>query len=844
MKKSIIKLLVFAAAFVLALVVIGKVMNQGHDNLTMEMAEASFPLVTMELDGIEYNQLHGYSSPMNVSFQRDTVTVLGESRNTGFVVDTYGRNVTGISIQVRNVDGSRLIEDTELTEYETEGNRIRGTIALKDLIERDTDYSLAIVLQLNGSTRVYYYTKVIWSNSLNPREKLEYVLDFHQRLYDREAAREIIPYLETNSQLEDNSSFHNVNIHSSFRQITWGDLPVREETVPRIRLTEIASQTASLLVDYVVSTTGENGAVVYYMVQEHFRVRYIYTQEIMYLLDYQRNMTQIPDTGMMYANDKILLGITSTQIPMMESEDGNIVVFQAANQLLSYNVISNKLTVLFSFYDRQNADWRTLYNQHAIKILDVEEGGNVQFALYGYMNRGRHEGEVGIQLYTYNSGLNTIEELLYIPYDKTYAVLAAEMDSLLYLNRDQKLYLKLNNMVYEIDLVERTCLPLVQIIQDGSMHVSDNHKILVWSEGQDIYHSQVLNVRNLSTGSRNSLTVGKDEAILPLGFMDEDIIYGVARLEDVREENSGRIFFPMYKICISSSGGQLLKKYEQDGIYVTDIQVTENQITLQRLSRPESGEYKEAAGDQIMNNMEAKTGKNFIVSAVIDVYERYVQIQTKSAIDSKSIMILNPKEVVFEGGRELQLPDQEDIERYYVYGPYGVNGIYTSPAGAVNQAYSIAGVVVDDSGECIWLRGNRSARNQISAIREKGLEEGETSLAVCLDTIFSYEGMVRNSEYLLSRGQSVMEILENNLEDAEILDLTGCSVDAMLYYVNRNIPVLALMKDGEAVLITGFDEYNTILLEPAIGRLHRVSMSDSAQLFSENGNCFITYVRP
>ena len=840
MKKSIIKLIVFAVTFVLALVVISRVMNQGHDNLTMDMAGASFPLVSMEMEGVEYNQLHGYSSPMDVSFQRDTVTVLGESRNTGFVVDTYGRDVTGISIQVRSADGSRLIEDTELTEYQVEGNQIYGNIALKDLIERDTDYSLTIVLHLDESIQIYYYTKVIWSDRLNAKEKLDYVLDFHQRLYDREAARQLTKYLETNAQLEDNSSFHKVNIHSSFRQITWDELPVKEETEVLVRLTEIASQTASLLVDYVVSTTGESGTTVYYMVQEHFRIRY--TPERMYLLDYQRTMTQIPDTEEMYAHDKILLGITATDIPMMESEDGNIVVFQVANKLFSYNITSNKLTVIFSFYDEQNADWRTLYNQHAIKILDVDEGGNVQFALYGYMNRGRHEGEVGIQLYTYNNSLNTIEELLYIPYDKTYAVLAAEMDSLLYLNRDQKLYLELENMVYEIDLAERICSPLIQIIQDGSMQVSANHKILVWSEGQDIYHSRILNIRNLSTGTRQSVKVGADEAIRPLGFMNEDIIYGVALQEDIREENSGRIFFPMYKICISNSSGELLKEYKQEGLYVTDIQVTGNQITLQRLERLESGSYQETSPDQIMNNMETQTGKNVIVTANIDVYKRYVQIQTKSKIDSKTIMILNPKEVVYEGGRELQLPEQENMARYYVYGPYGVNGIYTSPAGAVNQAYSIAGVVVDERGECIWLRGNRSARNQISVIRETDVDEGETSLAVCLDTIFAYEGLVRDSNYLLSQGKSVMEILEDNLENAQILDLTGCSMDAMLYYVNRNIPVLALMRDGEAVLITGFDEYNAILLEPAIGRLYRMGLNDSTERFSENGNCFITYI--
>ncbi len=841
MKKSIIKLLVFAAAFLLGLVVIGRIMNQGHDNLTMEMGGATFPLVTMETDGIAYNQLHGYSAPMDIAFQRDTVTVLGDGRDTGFTVETFGRNVTGISVQVRSADGSRLIEDTALTEYQTQGERIRGTVSLKDLIERDTDYSLAIVLELNGSTSVYYYTRVIWSDSLNVKEKLEYALDFHRKLYDREAARELTKYLETNSRLEDNSSFHNVNIHSSFRQITWDELPVKEEMAPQIRLTEIASQTASLLLDYVVSTKGEDGGKTYYRMREHFRIRY--TPERMYLLDYQRTMTQIPNVEEMYANDKILLGITSEEVPMMESEDGSTVVFQEANRLLSYNAASNKLTVIFSFYDRDNGDWRTLYDQHAIRILDVDESGSVQFALYGYMNRGRHEGEVGIQLYSYNSALNTIEELLYIPYEKTFAVLSAEMDDLLYLNRNRKLYLQLENTVYEIDLENRTYSSLLAVTQDGSMHVSEDHRILVWSEGEDIYHSRVLNIRNLGTGVCNSIQVGPDEAVRPLGFMDEDVIFGVAKLEDIREENSGRFFFPMYRICICNSSGAVLKEYEQDGLYITDIQVAANQITLKRLSRLESGEYKEADDDQIMNNMEAETGKNTIVTADIAVYKKYVQIKTTGIIDSKNIKVLNPKEVVYEGGRELRLPAGGGTNRYYVYGPYGVDNIFTSPAGAVNQAYEISGVVVDENGACIWLRGNRSPRNQISSIRETGVEEGETSLSVCLDAIFSYEGLAHNSDYLLGLGKTVPEILEENLEGARILDLTGCNVDAMLYYVNRNIPVLALLRDGEAVLITGFDEYNTILLEPAINRLHKMGMNDSAEWFAENGNCFITYIK-
>ena len=105
-------------------------------------------------------------------------------------------------------------------------------------------------------------------------------------------------------------------------------------------------------------------------------------------------MNQIPDEERLRVDDRIVLGITGEDVAMQESEDGNIVAFVASNRLFCYNITTNKLTLAFSFYDAENADARTMYDQHAIKILDMDEGGNMQFAVYGYMNRGRHEGEV------------------------------------------------------------------------------------------------------------------------------------------------------------------------------------------------------------------------------------------------------------------------------------------------------------------------------------------------------------------------------------------------------------------------------------------------------------------
>lgn len=840
MKKTIIRIAVCVVVFLASALIIGSIMNQGHNNMTMEMAPATLPMITMESGGVACNELHGNTVEMDVAYQKDCITLLGEGRQANFTVNTFGREITGISTEVRSIDGSRLIENSEVTGWKANGKSFSVSLTLKDLIDTNTQYSLTLILELEGEQKVYYYTTILWNDDVHISEILEFATDFHGKLYDKEMAKELTKYLEPNSKLTDNGTFHKVNIHSSFQQITWGSLEPVQEDAASIRLTQISGNVASLLMDFVVST-GEGKNKIYYNVEEYYRVRY--TSERMYLLDYERTMTQIPDTTRMYANDKILLGITDENVDMMESADGNTVVFSDMGQLLSYNAATNGLTVIFSFYDKDNADRRTLYDNHGIKILDVDEGGNVKFAVYGYMNRGRHEGETGIQIISYDNSLNTIEEEVYIPYSKSYAVLKDEMEQLLYRNRQQHVYFFLENGVYDVDLENRSAEQLVSIRQDDSLQVSENHEIIVWQEGDDINHSNQLNVRNLNTGEQTVIRAEDGEAIRPLGFMGEDIIYGVARESDIRTENSGQIFYPMYKVCISNSSGDNLKEYGQDGIYIVDCAIEGNQITLSRIQRSENGSYQEILDDQIMNNVEEEPGQNKVVTADIDIYERYVQIQTKTTIDTRTIKVLNPKEVVFEGGRELTLDAVSEVSRYYVYNAYGVQGIYSAPGKAVKEAYDSSGVVANDRGITVWLKGNRVSRNQIMAIKEESVTDQKNSLTVCLDNILRHAGITRNTEYDLAQGKTAIQILEENMTGVQVLDLSGCSLDAVLYYVNQDIPVLAILEDGEAVLVTGFNEFNVVIMEPSTGKLYKKGMNDATTWFAENGNHFISYMK-
>ncbi len=839
MKKTIIKIVVILLTFIVSLIVISKIMNQGTNNLTMEMAPASLPIVTLDKDGILYNELHGYKDAMNVAFQRDTMTELGPNREVAFQVDPFGNDIASISIEVRSTDGQRLIENSEVVNLEKKDGRIYGSTTLKDLIEQDSEYALVILLNMDHNQVIRYYTRIIWSENTFAKEKIQFVQNFHEKTYDKEKAKELVTYLESNSK-GDNTTFYQVDIHSSFQQITWGDLNVVEAAKPSISIKELASQTASIHLKFVVSITEEK-TTTFYLVTEYFRIRY--TPDRTYLLDYERTMTQMPRVeSNIYANDKIMLGIVDPNTPFVESEDGNVVVFNVANRLCSYNVSTNKLAILFSFYNDENMDVRTLYDQHNIKIFDTDEGGNVQFAVYGYMNRGRHEGEIGIQIYNYDSTLNTIEEVVYIPYDKTFTVLQKEMEQLLYMNRENNLYFFLEDTVYGVYLSNNKFERIVTITQDGSMHVSNNQKILVWQEGTDIYHSTSLMVKNLNDGTISTIEASTNEFVRPLGFMGEDIIYGVAKEEDIRFDNTGRVFFPMYKICIQNAEGQLLKTYSQSNIYVTGCNVLDNQIILDRLLLNENGEYTETTQDQIMNNLDVPEGRNKLEVVSIDKYLKYVQIQFHKTIDSKTIKILTPKEVLFEGGRELVLKDDVDTPRYYVYGAEGVAGIFNAPSKAVELAYSISGVVVNNQGDFIWQKGNRSIKNQIMAIKELTLEDGQSSLAACLDTMLKLEGVIRNSQFLLNQGETVADILNNNLENVQVLDLTGCNLDSVLHYVNQDFPVLATLKDGESVLITGFNQFNVVIVDAQTGIPYKKGINDSTEWFEENGNQFITYI--
>lgn len=819
-------------------------MNRGNTDMTAEMSPAGFPLVTFVYEGLQFNTIHGYADQMEIPFLRETITPLMEGRNLSIRIDTYGTGIEKIEYEVRTMDASRLIEDTQVYNYITNKDIITADITLKDLLEDHQEYSFCLLLQTVKGDEIRYYTRIIEADDYQVPDKLEYVYFFNDATFDKYTASNELPiYLESNSE-GNNTTFHKVNIHSSLNQVTWGNLPVERVTEPVAMIRDIESDIANIEVQYLAVIT-DNEKDIFYTVEEYYRIRQ--GEERFFLLDYERTMEQIFDleTATM-ANNKIMLGITGENVQLAESSDGSRLAFVNAGSLYSYNITDNKISKVFGFLDDDITDLREAYQEHDIKIFHVDETGNVYFMVYGYMNRGIHEGEMGAAIYYYDSVLNTVEEEIFIPYTKSFEMLEQDVMKLSYVNSANEYFIYLDHAVYQIGLLDHTCKQLVTGLPLGAFAASGQQQIIAWASGADLNNATQIIICDLTTGKINNIEAEENTRIQPIGFFGEDFVYGVARKEDIIRDATGKMLYPMYQVLIRDVSGNILKQYEEAGIYVVDTQVGDDMITMVRMKRDDSNKgWSYTTDDQILYNDTSSGGKNTIEVVTTENYEKIIQIVVRKEINLETLQVMEPKQVLFEGDRSVDLGEVTYSGReYYLYVKGDLAAIYAGLPEAIDGAYRLNGVVVDDQGTYLYRKTGRPARNQIMAINPVKAEAEGGELAVCLDVMLALEGYTVDTAPLLRQGREPEEILEEKGVGITVLDLNGCKLDVILYYVAQDIPVLARMVDGSAVLVIGYNEYQIVVMNPQTGTNYKISMNEASRWFEENGNWFLAYLLP
>jgi hypothetical protein len=221
-----------------------------------------------------------------------------------------------------------------------------------------------------------------------------------------------------------------------------------------------------------------------YNVKEFFRIRSV--GDTIYLLDYNRDLQEVFSSRSVMDQKGILLGIVPEDVPYETNKQDSILAFVQNRTLWMYNKKNEELTKVFSFAEEDTQDVRSLNDQHAVRIISMDDHGNIAFAVYGYMNRGEHEGEVGVGIYYFNVDSNLIQEKGFIPSTKSFAIAEDELGKMVYYNHAQELlYVLADQVLYRIDLDKNQQEVLAKGLEAGKYAVSDDgHQLAYQTDGE------------------------------------------------------------------------------------------------------------------------------------------------------------------------------------------------------------------------------------------------------------------------------------------------------------------------------------------------------------------------
>lgn len=144
--------------------------------------------------------------------------------------------------------------------------------------------------------------------------------------------------------------------------------------------------------------------------------------------------------------------------------------------------------------------------------------------------------------------------------------------------------------------------------------------------------------------------------------------------------------------------------------------------------------------------------------------------------------------------------------------------------------------MVDSKGRDIW-KEKIPDRAEIGTVT---LQQGDNPLESCLLSILSYEKS--GASIVKTDGAADAIATLEQINGADVLDLTGCSLEDVLYFTAKDTPVLALRSDG-AMLITGYGPSNIAVLDPSgSGKRELLTRAQAAKKFG-SGTSYLAYIR-
>lgn len=795
MKKRIMILL---SVFIISLVFFEFILNYEKHGEVQPITEATLPVISADAGGREVNFMYGFTNKMNTALCMGPETpVSGDSIDLS--IYTYGDSIDKASYQLKKIEDQKTVSKGNM-ELSGDKSLKKASIDL-DNMESGRQYFLIIELSA-GDKNIRYYSRVVSGSDVGIKGCMDLADTIHKAAISKDRTG-LSPYMEPDSAAVDNSLDH-VSINSSLTQAMYNDMELEQDGASIYTVNEYLNGNMEITINTILNEKKDPQTK--YAVTEYMRVKY--SSEKMRLMSYDRSMEKVFDPQNAKATEDTLnIGVSDKNTDFIANETGTIVAFVSNGGVYEYNQNTGVITTLFSFSDKaENLRYTNNYQGHGVRLLSIDEGGSVSFTVYGYMNSGIHEGNNGVGVYHYDDGRKLTEEDIFISSDASYQFLQQEYSDSLYRSGSDKYYIMSGNKVYEMSADKKETKVILNGMKEGQYIRSKNSRFISWTDSKG--GSDVINTIDLENGNKMKTVAADGELIVPLVYMEQDLVYGKVKKEDIVSNPDGTTTDLINEIVIakvSDSKVQTEKSYPQNGVYVTSVNLDGSSLTLNRVSKEKDG-IADAGQDVIKNTFEegkktvtfetendanAGSVRKFVMSKKTD------KTRVKSAI-AKSSMTKD------ENNFKLDIPDIKD--KYIITVGDRIISIENDVVTAIQKADGLNGTVIDTRQKTIWAKSRKDYCSNIE---------------------------VTSSD--------MNEMVSKSKKGVKYLDLTGCNMKQMLFYVSNRYPVYTETKNG-TFLIIGYDALGVTTYDQKSGSYQTTTRANMENMAEQNGNIFKTYV--
>mgnify|MGYP006922376531 FL=1 len=117
----------------------------------MDMNEAALPYISIRVDKVQLNLLHGYCSNLDEMLLRESITPLTPEQNFDVIITENDNIVKKVIYEVSDISTGQIVESGSIIALEKEEKTKVAKIRLKETLEQEVEYAAKITLITNQS---------------------------------------------------------------------------------------------------------------------------------------------------------------------------------------------------------------------------------------------------------------------------------------------------------------------------------------------------------------------------------------------------------------------------------------------------------------------------------------------------------------------------------------------------------------------------------------------------------------------------------------------------------------------------------------------------------------------